>query len=220
MKTKTLNQKLIDRLAWLAILILGGAIIALSAHGAETNAPPAANPPGESLTNAMPVWSNPTLQAGFQQMVDAAMSATNYGVAVYGTYAPKAPTKIGGGVLGVYNINDYAGLGLGVDWLGQFSLLSVNLQLKLPVQPFRTWTSYPAWVQSIKVIPLAIVGTGKPFTGGGNGVATLWDTGGLIKFGHLFKGQFGVGATWGAWDNAGDYSGHRYHAFLSWSKGF
>lgn len=155
-------------------------------------------------------------------MVDAAMSATNYAVAVYGTYAPKLASgdKYGAGALFFYNLNNYLAPGIGVDYLGHFSLLSANLTLKLPVQPFRTKTGLPTWLQKLTVTPLGIVGTGKAFSGGGSGVSTLWDTGGLIQFGHLWGGKFGVGATWGAWDNADAYSGHRYHAFLDWSKGF
>lgn len=176
-----------------------------------------------SLTNGISaISSNPTIQGGLQQIVDAAMTATNYGVAPYFTYAPslKSGDKYGAGLLGVYNVNNYAGIGLGVDYLGQFSLISANVTFKLPVKPFQSWTTSPQWLRDVEVVPLGLLGTGKPMSNGGSGAATIWDTGGMIHFGHWLGGQFSVGATYGAWDNAGDYSGHRYHAFVGWSKGF
>lgn len=152
------------------------------------------------------------------------MQATNYAIAPYATYAPKAPEKVGGGILAIYNVNDYVGAALGVDYLGSFSLVSGNVTLKADTQPLKTitWLSWaPDMVRNVTVTPFSLLGVGTPLGGtSGQGAATIWDVGGMVKFGHLFGGRFGAGATWGEWMNAGAYSGHRYHAFVDWQKGF
>jgi hypothetical protein len=223
-KNNLIHPALLRLITFLALMALAFVLFALGqirAHGqtVQTNAS------GGTTTISNPVndfTSNPTVQEGAQMIVDAFMDSTNYAVAIYGTYAPKLVSgdKYGAGALFFYNLNNYVAPAVGVDYLGHFSLLSANVTLKLPLQPFHTKTTWPALVRNLTVIPLGIVGTGKAFSGGGSGVSTLWDTGGVIQFGHLWGGKFGIGATWGAWDNAGDYSGHRYHAFLDWSKGF
>ena len=61
---------------------------------------------------------------------------TNYALVPYMTYAPKAKTKIGGGAEVAYNFNQYVGMSLGLDWLGQFSLVSETLPWGSPfIQP-------------------------------------------------------------------------------------
>lgn len=152
------------------------------------------------------------------------MQATNYALAPYLTYAPKAPEKVGGGILAIYNVNNYVGAAMGVDYLGSFSLVSGNLTLKADTQPLQsiTWLSWaPASVRNVTITPFTLLGVGQPLGGtSGQGAATIWDVGGEVKFGHLWGGRFGAGITWGEWMNAGAYSGHRYHGFLSWQKGF
>jgi hypothetical protein len=54
---------------------------------------------------------------------------------------------------------------------------------------------------------------------GSGSAATIWDVGDQFKFGHWLGGQFGVGATWGEWSNAGKEGGHRYHFFASYQWG-
>lgn len=163
---------------------------------------------------------NPTIQGGVQQIVDAVGSATNYAIAPYATYAPNiaAKDKWGGGVLGIYNLNNYVGTALGVDWLGQFTLISGNITLQVPVYPFRN--SPIKFLRSVVVTPLGILGIGHPFAGTSSGVAEIMDAGGEVRFGHFLGGTFGVGATYGKWTNAGDYSGTRYHAFADLKWGF
>jgi hypothetical protein len=159
----------------------------------------------------------------------AILQATNWAVAPYATYAPSAVDKIGGGVLAIYNVPQLSGnLGsvgaaLGADWLGSWSLVSGNITIQTDTRPLAhiTWLSgAPAWVTNIVVTPFALVGVGTPMSGGTQGAATIWDTGAQIKFGHWLGGNFGTGITWGEWMNAGKESGHRYHFFLSYQKGF
>jgi hypothetical protein len=147
-------------------------------------------------------------------------SATNYAIAPYATYAPKAPTKWGGGVLAIYNVSQYFGGGAGIDWLGGFNLVSGDIQLKLPTHPLSAlggnWATFEA-------TPFVIGGIGTPFSGAGTangGISTIEDVGLQFKFGHLWGGQFGVEGTYGKWQGAGPYDVARYHAAVSWQKGF
>ena len=147
-------------------------------------------------------------------------SATNYAIAPYATYAPKAPTKFGGGALLIYNVNQYVGTGIGVDWLGQFNLFSGNLELKLPTHPF---TALGGNWAAIEVTPFVLGGIGTPTSGAGSangGLSTIRDVGLQIKFGHLWGGQFSAGGTYGSWSGAGLYDVVRYHGFVAWQKGF
>jgi hypothetical protein len=142
--------------------------------------------------------------------------ATNYAVEPYATYAPNAPTKWGGGLLAVYNVNQYVGVGLGLDWLGEFSLVSGNVTLSLPFHPL---SAYP----SLVLTPFVLAGIATPYSGDGkfNGTAaTVEDAGAYLKFGHVLGGQFNVGGCYGEWTGTGPYDVKRYHLFAGWSHGF
>ena len=142
---------------------------------------------------------------------------TNYAVEPYMTYAPKAPTKVGGGILGIYNVNNYLGLGIGLDWLGDFSLVSGNVQLQAPFHPL------PGTFPSLVVSPFLLGGVATAYSGAGKfdgGVSTVEDLGAYMKFGHLLGGQFNAGAAYGQWTGVGAYDVKRYHIFVGWSHGF
>jgi hypothetical protein len=141
--------------------------------------------------------------------------ATNYAIAPYATYAQSAPTKFGGGILGIYNVNNYVGAGIGLDWLGGFSMVSGNIQLKLPInagQFVAGWTN-------LTVTPFALGGVGAPFTGS-SGASMIEDVGAYVQFGHLWGGQFVVGGSYGKWLGSGPYDVTREHAFFGWKRGF
>jgi hypothetical protein len=150
------------------------------------------------------------------------LNATNYAFAPYATYAPSAPKgrQWGGGLLAIYNVNNYAGMALGGDFLGQFTMVSGNATLQLPIQPLKTYSFLPDSIKNVQVVPFGLIGVGKTLSGGGSTFASITDIGGAIKFGHLLGGQFGTGYSYGRWDNAGIYSGVRHHLFLDWSYGF
>lgn len=171
-------------------------------------------------TNTAPIG---TSQSVFDALGASPIAqATNYCVDVYGTYMPKAPTtKYGGGAILFYNLSEFVAAGIGGDYLGKFSLVSANLALRLPIHPFKNNTSMPAFLRELTLTPFTLTGTGKP-TGGtsGQNTAVIQDNGVYVGFGHLWGGQFNTGVAYGQWINAGDYSGHRYHVFLGWSKGF
>ena len=149
------------------------------------------------------------------------LKATNYLIAPYGTYAPNAPTKYGGGLIAVYNVNNYVGLGLGLDWLGQFTLVSANASLSLPTHPLRGLfgsTNTSGFFYNFTVTPFALAGAGMDL--GGTGAHTIWDAGLQTKFGHWLGGEFGAGVAYGAWQGSSAYDVKRYHLFLNWQKGF
>ena len=195
----------------LAALVSSVAPVPLSAQ--TTN-----NPPVQPATNS------PSIAGGLAEIYNAFATsglgtATNYAFEPYLTYAPAAPAhnQIGGGALIAYNLSQFLGAGLGVDYLGQFSLVSANLTLKVPTHPFNflggSWTN-------LAVTPFALAGVGSPLSGASSGFAAITDAGAYVSFGHLWGGKWNTGACYGRWDNAGTYSGPRYHFFIGWSKGF
>ena len=153
------------------------------------------------------------------------LQATNYSIAPYLTYASaiKSSDKVGAGLLAIYNVNNYVGAAMGVDYLGRFSLVSGNVTLKADMQPFKQITFFswlPDTIKNVWVTPFTLLGIGQPLGNTTEGAATVWDVGASVKFGHWMGGSFGAGATWGEWQNAGDYSGHREHLFFEYQKGF
>lgn len=203
--------------------IIGVAAILLAATTsrlqAQTTIAATNNPPLQQSTNP------PTIAGGLVEIYDAIESsglttATNYAMEPYLTYAPSAPSgnQVGGGVLTAYNVSTYIGTGLAVDYLGQFSLVSAQVQLRVPTHPF-AFTGM-AWATNLVVAPFAIVGVGTGLSGSTGNAIAVTDAGAYVEFGHWWGGRFNTGAAIGKWSNAGDYSGTRYHFFLGWSKGF
>lgn len=183
-----------------------------------------------SPTNAV---ANLTTNAQQRTALDNAIAAlglsiTNWSVDPYATYAPSAPggsSKFGGGLFACYDFNSYAGAGLGLDWLGQFSLVSGDIQLKAP---FHLATLFPSlssasWYQNFEIVPFVIGGVATPYSGNGhfNGTAmVVSDVGGYFEFGNLWGCKFNAGLCWGKWIGQGPYAITRYHAFFGLSKGF
>ena len=179
----------------------------------------------QAQTNLMSMPA-PTISGGLGQIASAIGAsdiahATNYLIAPYATYAPKAPTKIGGGLFAVYNVNNYVGLGLGMDWLGQFTLVNANVSLKADTHPLRGLfgsTNTTSFAYGFTVTPFALAGAGVDLNGTGS--HTIWDVGVQTKFGHWLGGRFGAGAAYGEWIGSSPYDVKRYHFFLNWQKGF
>ena len=166
----------------------------------------------------------PTIAAGLTEVYEALATsglatATNYAMEPYLTYAPNAPAanRVGGGALMVYNVNAFTGAGLGVDYLGHFSLVSANVTLRMSTHPLSflggSWTN-------VALTPFALAGVGTPLSGTSSGFAAITDAGAYLSFGNVWGGHFNTGTCYGRWDNAGAYSGPRYHFFIGWSKGF
>jgi hypothetical protein len=156
------------------------------------------------------------LTTGDQILQALDLSWTNAALEAYATYAPKAPQKWGGGFLLAYNVTSSVGLGLGLDWLGSFSLVSINVQLQLPIHPL------PKQAPNLIISPFALLGVGTAYSGDGNfngAVSSIQDVGGYLSFGHFLSGTFNTGVCWGQWTGAGPYDVKRYHVFLGWSIG-
>lgn len=201
--------------------LIGVAALALATGGAakaQTNAP-------TNVSTNVPNLMTNTIAGGLTEIWNAIESsglatATNYAVEPYLTYAPDAKAQFGGGAFLAYNVSHYIGTGLGFDYLGQFSLVSADIQLKVPTHPLAGAGWAPSWATNVAVCPFALAGVGKALSGGADGAIAVTDAGAYVGFGHLWGGQFNTGFAYGRWDNAGDYSGPRYHIFAGWSKGF
>ena len=197
--------------------LLDGAVVLLAAM--------TLNLPAQT-TNSVPAATNsPAISGGLAEIYNALensglTTATNYALEPYLTYAPSAPggNRLGGGLLAVYNLSTYLGTGLGVDYLGQFSLLSAQVQVKAPLRPF-AFTGAD-WATNLVVAPFGLVGVGTGLSGATGAAVAVTDAGAYVEFGHLWGGRFNTGAAIGKWSNAGNYGGTRYHFFAGWSKGF
>ena len=224
MKLKTILTSLICTIALVLSTSAVGAQDAPSTTATTTNSP--------AISNLLV-----TLNMGdaAQKLFNEAQSgglftATNYAIEPYLTYAPKAPAgnTVGCGVLAVYTVNSIVGIALGVDYLGQFSLVSGNATLKYPINVGSKVDKYvPSFAAGLKpyldeivVIPFVLGGVGTPLSGSSSSATLIYDVGGYIQYGHLLGGKFNTGICWGGWDNAGAYSGKRYHIFAGWSHGF
>ena len=167
----------------------------------------------------------PTISGGLSEIYNALetsglTTATNYALESYLTYAPSAPSgnQIGGGEFVAYNVSKYIGTGIAIDYLGQFSLVSAQVQLKVPTTPlaFTGWS----WATNLIVAPFGLVGVGTGLSGSTGNAIAITDAGAYVEFGHLWGGRFNTGAAVGKWSNAGQYGGTRYHFLAGWSKGF
>lgn len=156
----------------------------------------------------------PTFLTTIWDAVQPLLTATNYAFEPYATYAP-ALKKAGGGIFVAYNVNNYVGAGVAVDYLGQFSLVSASLQLRYAIHPLANYGA-----PNFAIVPFVMTGVGKGMGGAtGAGIIT-WDAGGYFQFGEWWGGSFNLGGAYGQWENAGPYSGERWHIFGGWSKGF
>ncbi len=207
-------KKLITTLGLIALVAFSSVCAYAQTNTVVTNSP--------SISTNLVVPA-PSINKALEEIVTALetsglATATNYAIEPYLTYAPDAKDKIGGGLFLCYNVNQFVGTGLGVDYLGQFSLVSAEVQLKVPFRPFKN--TGISWATNIVVAPFALAGVGKSLSGGGDGAIAVTDAGAYVQFGHLWGGSFNSGFAYGRWDNAGAYSGPRYHVFAGWSKGF
>jgi hypothetical protein len=195
------------------LLVIIASCLAIAANAQTTN-----------VSNQLPTISGALSDLWSAVSTSGLSTATNYAVEPYITYAPQAPkgSQVGGGVFVAYNINQFVGAGIGVDFLGQFSLVSANIQLKAPIQVGQyipsSWTFLGAATNAV-ITPIVIGGLAKGLGGTSAGAIAVTDAGAYVSFGHLMGGKFTVGGAYGRWDNAGVYSGPRYHFFAGWSVG-
>jgi len=173
-----------------------------------------------SLTGYSADTNTPPTTGGILQDVKGSLgNITNYAFAPYLTYAPKAPTKYGGGILALYNVNNYVGAGVGVDWLGHFNLASGNVTLKVPTHPI----AFLHWGWNPSFTPNVLAGVGVPFGGAkqsNGGVSGIAGVGGNLDLFDWKGFNLGAGAELINWSSADAYSGKHYEVFLDIHKGF
>ena len=149
------------------LTIIGLTCMLASASIAQTNTAPASTasfPQAESLID----------QSVAALTLSKILTVTNWALEPYLTYAPNLKansSKVGGGALAVYNINNYVGAAVGVDYLGQFSLLSANATLKYEI-PVSQYISLPKPINNLALTPFVLGGIGTPFGGGSASAAT------------------------------------------------
>ena len=191
----------------------------LNAQVGTTNLPPVPTPTGAP---APTVWGQ-IKQVGIN-LYDGFTSLTNVTGVGFGEYC-LGPKRIGGGLFVTDWMNQYVGAGIGMEYIGAFYGLNVNLALEVPTQPFQKLTWAPTWVQTISVTPNAIAALETPLAGGGNsngGVGTLAGGGASIGFASWQK-MFGViklpGSCGAGYDylnrtGAGKYDGGNHTGFF------
>ncbi len=172
--------------------------------------------PSESATLA----TNALNETWLDKVFALSGGITNVDIDFYGTYAPKSlpgsGDHWGGGLLCVYNVSQMAGLGIGLDWLGQLSLVSVNATLQAPFHPAAK--RFPNWTAA----PFVLAGGELAYSGNGNfngQAGVVYDIGAYTRFGHFLGGQFNIGGSYGKW-TIGSFQEVRYHIFLGWMFGF
>lgn len=167
-----------------------------------------------SIARAQTDTNTPPPSSGFfNDLVNDLGAITNWSAAPYITYAPNAPTKVGGGALLLYNLNNYVGAGPGIDWLGDFNLVSANVTLQVPTHPFAFLGA-----SNIVATPFVLAGIATPIGGAGtaNGnVASIQGLGLNLDLLHIKSLQLGLGYEFSNWTGAGDFSGRHHHVFLA-----
>lgn len=111
-------------------------------------------------TNSTP----PTLSGPFIDFVGSLATATNWGVATFGIYAPKSDNgkgTAGAGAVALYNITPYLATGIGIDWLegGNVTMPSAQVQFQAPLRIGGT--------NGVLLRPFAFTGVATPVAGMG-----------------------------------------------------
>jgi hypothetical protein len=205
------------------ILLAAALLLAGFTAEAQTNAVTVTNYVTIYTTNdALPVAtsSNWNWLSGIETVGSDIASATNIAIIPYGTVLTSGAAKgtVGAGLLALYDINNYVGTGIGIDWLGQLDTFSGNVQLKLPTHPL-AGVGFTNFVMT----PLIIVGLGTPLSGAGtaNGsITSISSLGDDFTFASAGGWNFGLGAAFGVRTGAGKYSGDALNGFFSMSHGF
>ncbi len=148
-----------------------------------------------------------------------AYDAKRWTAVPYFTIANGAPDKYGGGVFVAYNVNDYLGAGIGLDYLGILTMPSGQVTIKAPLQPLKKIGL--DWV----VTPFAFAGLALPVTttsskvdsADSGSIGSIVGTGATVMFGSFTAWgkpiTLGGGAAVTKWSGMGDYSGTHVEIF-------
>ena len=158
-------------------------------------------------------------------------SSTNWGWVAYmtkGNHKDAAGhTAYGGGILGLYSINNFIALGGGVDDLtgldnkGQATIISADVQARLPIHPLASFSTN-SFAQNFTTTFYLYTGTGTPFGATINSSFIVHEGEGvnldLVSFGNDWN--FGIGYAMIQRQNAGVYSGGYQDITLSLHHSF
>jgi hypothetical protein len=213
-----------QRYSLLGLLLVGALAVASLPASAQTTIT-SNSVTGTVTTNDTPVTptaSDLSWSAVAKNLYNDVKGFTNIAVAPYGTYAqnvPKGASHIGGGALIIYNVNEYVGTGVGVDWMGDWTMFSGNVKFQLPVD---VGTYFGNTNKTLVITPMIIAGIGTPIGSAASQSTVLTRTaaGADIKFGHLWGGRFFAGLLYDNVQGAGEYSGGQYHGFVGWKRGY
>ena len=134
-------------------------------------------------TNGSPFLSGPGMD-----LLSTLTTATNWGVAGFGIYAPASAghkAQMGAGVLALFNINKYMATGVGLDTIGgQSTMPSGQFQLQAPFVIGGT--------NGLTITPFAFTGAATAISGGGSGVVGLFGAGLDVKIYKGFGGFYAI----------------------------
>lgn len=160
-------------------------------------------------TNAPPRTEEFSL---FQKWLSGAAFSTNWTFVGYFSLADsdKGVRRLGSGALAIYELTPYVGTAIGLDYLESFSLLSGNVELKVPIR-----------AGPVVVTPFLVAGmgmgigaaTGGSVIAGGGAAVTVYrwkEDGGSLNLGYAAVN----------WSDAGDYSGLRHQIFAAFRVRF
>lgn len=176
-----------------------------------------------ALTAATQAQTNDNVLTKLGQGLAALGTSTNWGFVGYGTlgHKTKVGTAYGGGLLGIYNLNSFIGLGGGVDELtgldrkGQATIISANVQLQAPLHPLSLFSTN-SFSENFAVTPFLYSGLGTPLGSTINQSAVAHEGEGVAV--DLFKAgtwDFCVGFAYIERQNAGIYSGNYKNILLA-----
>ena len=171
-----------------------------------------------NVTNSVSTNSNEFYQP-FVNIWQDVKGMTNVGVFPYASYSPKSGTtkaQIGGGIMAFYDVTKYVGTGVGVDYWGDWQMVSANIKLQLPTHPLASYG-----FTNITLTPLVIAGVGTPVSASSWGTAVSREGAGAnIGLFRLWGGEFSVGGMYENYQGTTAIGRDIYHAWIGWSKGF
>ena len=146
---------------------------------------------------------------GFNQL-----PTNKWTVAPYVTYAPSALKKIGGGVFIAYKVNNNVSAGAGLDYLGNLTMPSGQLNFQVPIHPLSF-----VGLTNVLVTPFGFAGIAVPvFGGSGNspviGIAGAGFSAKLADFTLFGKAaDVTIGGAAVKWSGTSGYDGVHYELF-------
>jgi hypothetical protein len=191
------------------------ALIAIIGLAFTAPAQTTVNPSGGTTTVSNPAPAPPAWYTGFTNIFYNVTQSTQLVYAPFGTVLTSGEKKgtAGGGIVAAYNWTQYFGTGVGIYYLGGWSMFNGQAQLMLPI-PITA---------NFKIQPFTVGGLGTSLSGAGsaNGDLTvITQLGMAASVVHLGSWSLDAGGFWGTITGAGPYSGRNVGGTLAFSRGF